>query len=34
MWQVGKMYKHLFRFAFLDRGWEIIHVAFFFAIVC
>ena len=29
----GKMYKHLFRFAFLERGWEIMHVTFFFAIV-
>ena len=32
---IGKMYKHLlFRFAFLEGGWEIMHVAFFFAIVC
>ena len=31
---IGKMYKHLFRFAFLEGGWEIMHVAFFFTIVC
>ena len=31
---IGKMYKHLFRFAFWGGGWEIMHVAFFFAIVC
>ena len=33
-WHLVKMYKHLFRFAFLEGGWEIMHVAFFFAIVC
>ena len=31
---IGKMNKHLFRFVFLEGGWEIMHVAFFFAIVC
>ena len=31
---IGKMYKHLFLFAVLEGGWETMHVAFFFAIVC